>query len=132
MTITKAGYEDTHAWVPGLDDGMQDFRVCTSLTLVAWNSVHLAIDPDNSLRDSTTNFAAAIRVVMPSRRTLALETIADDPSNAFWLAIRVFSVSVPVCPSHPDIDLDGRGVRRFPSRSSVHGRLRRYCLRVSR
>ena len=49
VTITKAGYEDTHAWVPGLDDRMQDFRVYHVLTVAAGDSVHPAIDPDNSL-----------------------------------------------------------------------------------
>lgn len=88
LTITKAGYETTHAWVPGLDDTTQDFRVYHVLTLAAGDSVHLAIDPDNSLCGLDDEFRCrTIRVVMPSSGTLALETIADDPSNAFWLAI---------------------------------------------
>jgi len=88
VTITKAGYEDTHAWVPGLDDMMQDFGLYHVLTLAAGDSVHLAINPDNSLCGLDEEFRCrTIRVVMPSSGMLALETIADDPANAFWLAI---------------------------------------------
>jgi hypothetical protein len=88
VTITKAGYEDTHAWVPGLDDLTQDFRLYRIMNITAGQSVHLAITPDNSLCGFEEEFRCrTLHVVAPSSGTLVLDTIADDPSTAFWIVI---------------------------------------------
>jgi hypothetical protein len=88
VTITKAGYEDTHTWAAGLNDVTQDFRLYPIMNMAAGEAAHLAITPDNSLCGIEEEFRCrTVHVVMPSSGTLVLDTIAEDPSNAFWIVI---------------------------------------------
>ena len=89
--VTKALYEDTAVvvpWLPSQTDVTQNFRLYRSVTLAAGESAHLAITPDNSVCGEEGEFLCRkIHVTVPSSGTLVLDTIADDPSNTFWLAI---------------------------------------------
>jgi hypothetical protein len=90
--VTQALYEDTAVvvpWLPSQTDVTQNFRLYRSVTLAAGESAHLAITPDNSLctGDSLGFVCRTVHVTVPSSGTLVLDTIADDPSNTFWLAI---------------------------------------------
>jgi hypothetical protein len=90
--VTQALYEDTAVvvpWLPSQTDVPQNFRLYRSVTLAAGESAHLAIAPDNSLctGDSLGFLCRKVHVTVPSSGTLVLDTIADDPSNTFWLAI---------------------------------------------
>jgi hypothetical protein len=97
MTIAKGGYEDTHSWVAGLNDVTQNFRLYRIVNIAAGQAVHLAITPDNSLCGFEEEFRCrTVHVVMPSSGTLVLDTIADDPSNAFWIVIgERFNIQYP-------------------------------------
>ena len=59
------------------------------MTLAAGESAHLAITPDNSwcTGDNLGFVCRTVHVTVPSSGTLVLDTIADDPSNTFWLSI---------------------------------------------
>ena len=90
--VTQPLYEDTLVvvpWPPTQTDVTQNFRLYQSVTLAAGESAHLAITPDNSLctGDNLGFVCRTVHVTVPSSGTLVLDTIADDPSNTFWLAI---------------------------------------------
>jgi hypothetical protein len=90
--VTQALYEDTAVvvpWLPSQTDVTQNVRLYRSVTLAAGESAHLAITPDNSLctGDNLGFLCRKVHVTVPSSGTLVLDTIADDPSNTFWLAI---------------------------------------------
>jgi hypothetical protein len=88
--VTHTLYEDTEKGVryaPGQTDVTQNFRLYRSMTLAAGDSAHLAITPDNSVctNDDDVYICRKVHVSVPSGGTLVLDTIADDPSNTFWL-----------------------------------------------
>jgi hypothetical protein len=90
--VTQALYEDTAVvvpWLPSQTDVTQNFRLYRSVTLAAGESVHLAITPDNSwcTSDEVSFVCRIVHVTVPTSGTLVLDTIANDPSNTFWLSI---------------------------------------------
>ena len=92
-SVTQALYEDTLRvtvpWAPDQTDVTKNFRLYRSVTLATGESAHLAITPDNSwcTSDETSFVCRIVHVTVPTSGTLVLDTIADDPSNTFWLAI---------------------------------------------
>jgi len=98
--VTQALYEDTAVevpWLPSQTDVTKNFRLYRSVTLAAGESAHLAITPDNSwcTGENLGFLCRTVHVTVPSSGTLVLDTIADDPSNTFWLSIGDF-VQYPV------------------------------------
>jgi carboxypeptidase family protein len=93
--VSQILYDDTEvdvAFGPGQTDVTKNFRLYRSMTLPAGESAHLAITPDNSLcwnpdDDLGEYLCRKVHVTVPSSGTLVLDTIADDPSNTFWLSI---------------------------------------------
>jgi hypothetical protein len=86
--ITRSGYEETDGWAPGTTDTTQDFRLYRPLTVTAGDAVHLAISPDNSLCGFELEFRCrAIHIQAPTSGTIALDTMADDPANVFWILV---------------------------------------------
>jgi hypothetical protein len=89
--VTHALYDDTYVevdWVPGQTDVTHNFRLYRSITLAAGESTHLTITPENSLctSDEVSFVCRIAHVTVPTRSTLVLDTIANDPSNTFWLS----------------------------------------------
>jgi hypothetical protein len=89
--VTHPLYDDTVniyvPWAPSQTDVMKDFRLYRSV-MAAGDSSHLAITRDNSEGGDEGEFLyRKVHVTVPSSGTLALDTIADDPSNAFSLTI---------------------------------------------
>ena len=76
--------------MPGQTDVTKNFRMYRSMTLAAGESAHLAITPDNSLCSDQEGYHESlcrrVHLNVPSSATLVLDTIADDPSNTFWLS----------------------------------------------
>jgi hypothetical protein len=91
-TVSHPLYDDTVnklvPWATDRTDVTQNFRLYRS-ALAAGESAHLAITPDNSLctGDNLGFLCRKVHVTVPSSGTLMLDTIADDPSNTFWVAI---------------------------------------------
>jgi hypothetical protein len=91
---TQTLYENTVVevdFMPGQTEVTHNIRLYQSTNLAAGESAHLAITRDNSLcvddDDELTFLCRAVHVTVPSSGTVMLDTIADDPSNMFWLSI---------------------------------------------
>ena len=95
--ISKAGYDDTHGWADGRNDGRHDFRLYRPVTIDAGESARTAITGDSSMCGFDFEYRCrVVRVRIRSTGTLILQTAADNPAGPLWLLIGSDVVNYPV------------------------------------
>jgi hypothetical protein len=101
-------YDDTAnitvPWALNQTDLTKNFRLYRYV-MTAGQSAHLALTSDNT-RLVGENFEFLVRLVhitVPSRGTLVLDTIPDDPSNTFWV---LSDTDPPNLMQHVSISID--------------------------
>lgn len=86
--ISKPGYEDTHSFAAGSNDGRFDFKLYRPVTMTAGTAIRTAITADNSMCGFDDEFRCRLlHVTAPTTGTLIVETAADNPADPLWVKL---------------------------------------------
>lgn len=86
--ISKAGYEETHTWVLGRDDGRSDLRLYRPRVVTAGASTRFPITSGNSTCGFDDELLCRpVQVRAPAAGTLVVETSSDNRSEPYWIHV---------------------------------------------
>ena len=86
--MSKPGYEDTHSFAAGSNDGRYDFKLYRPVTIMAGTGIRMAITADNSMCGFDDEFRCRLlHVTTPTSGTLIVETAADNPADPLWVKL---------------------------------------------
>jgi len=86
--MSKPGYEDTHSFAAGSNDGRYDFKLYRPVTITAGSGIRMAITADNSMCGFDDEFRCRLlHVTTPTSGTLIVETAADNPADPLWVKL---------------------------------------------
>src|SRR5262252_953951 len=86
--MSKPGYEDTHSFAAGSNDGRYDFKLYRPVTITAGSGIRMAITADNSMCGFDDEFRCRLlHVTTPTSGTLIVETAADNPAAPLWVKL---------------------------------------------
>ena len=86
--VSKPGYEDTHSFAGGNNDGRYDFKLYRPVTITAGTAIRMAITADNSMCGFDDEFRCRLlHVTTPTTGTLIVETAADNPADPLWVKL---------------------------------------------
>jgi hypothetical protein len=95
--ISKPGYDETHGWADGRDDGRRDFRLYRPLDISAGAGARVAITGDSSMCGFDFEYRCRqIHIAASANGTLVVQTTSDIAADPLWLVVGSDVVQYPV------------------------------------
>jgi hypothetical protein len=86
VTVSKASFEDTLAWIPGQSDARRDIRLYAALFMTAGQQALVPLSGDNSLCGGEDEFQCrTVHIRIAETGTLMVSVTPTSPMKPLWL-----------------------------------------------